>query len=138
MDQRTKAVPGNQPHVEIDTFNYMKPGCKVADMVHLDGADKKCLNNTVDNVASLVFRKPKWEYADNFAHSSNPTQARMAQAYEQEKAIQPAVKLAATTSRQQDTGKTNLDRQGQWFLEELTCEDTMVQTRAEAAHPHQS
>ena len=76
-------------------------------------------NSSVDDVASLVFWKPKWEYAENFAHASNPTQARMAQAYKQEKATHPALKLAATTSRRQDTGKTNLDRQGQWVPEKL-------------------
>ena len=113
-----KPTPCRDRHIEL----HEARGYEVADRVHLDGGDKSFLGNNADEVASLVFWKPKWEYANNFAHSDNPTQERMAQAYEQEKATQPALKLAATTSRRQDTGKTNLDRQGQWVSDELRPE----------------
>ena len=115
-----KPTPCRDRHIEL----HEARGYEVADRDHLDGGDN-CLNNTADDVASLVFWKPKREFANNFAYSSNPTQARMAQAYEQEKATQPALKLAATTSQRQDTGKTNLDRQGQWVPDEVKPERTL-------------
>ena len=73
----------------------------------------------------LSVLEAKVECTDNFVHSNNSTQARMAQAYEQEKATQPAFKLAATTSWRQDTAKTNLDRQGEWVADGLRPERTL-------------
>lgn len=105
-----RPTPCRDKHIEL----HEARGYEVADKVNLDEADKNCLNNVADEVASLVFWTPKWECADDFEHSSSPTQARMAQAYKQAKVSQPALKLAAMTSRQQGIGKTNLDRQGQW------------------------
>ena len=65
-----KPTPCRDRHIQL----HEARGYEVADMLPLDGADKNCLHNnsSVDDVASLVFCKPKWEYAENFAHASNP------------------------------------------------------------------
>ena len=128
-----KALPSSgggelgAPHQASATASTLKRTCWQCSLlrVNIGAADKNCLNNVADEVASLILWKPRWECADNFAHSSNTAQARMAQAYEQAKASQPALKLAATTSRQQHTGKTNLDRQGQLVSDELKPERTL-------------
>lgn len=128
-----KALPSSgggelgAPHQASATASTLKRTCWQCSLlrVNIGAADKNCLNNVADEVASLILWKPRWECADNFTHSSNTAQARMAQAYEQAKASQPALKLAATTSRQQHTGKTNLDRQGQLVSDELKPERTL-------------
>ena len=112
-----KPTPCRDRHIKL----HEARGYEVADITQFCGDDRIHF----DEEASLIFWKPKWECAENFTHPSNPSQTRMAEAFEEEKASRPALKLTAATSRRQDTGRTNLDRQGQWVPEEFRPERTL-------------
>lgn len=86
-----KPTPSRDRHIKL----HEARGYKVADTTQFHGDDRI----RFDEEASLVFWKPKWECAENFTHPSNPSQARMAEAFEEAKASRPALKLAAATSR---------------------------------------
>ncbi|KAL3132222.1 hypothetical protein ABBQ32_008811 [Trebouxia sp. C0010 RCD-2024] len=93
---------------------------RVADTTRFHGDDKIHFGDHEE--ASLVFWKPNGSAQRS---SSSLSQACMAEAFEEERHPEPALQLVAATSRRQDTGRTNLDRQGQWVPEAFRPDRTL-------------